>query len=147
MSFSWAFQWYHFHLDPIWPDGTFKLIICFSSFTHFAIPIPNFSHSCFSFSLQFVLILLSIYPHSPLNVSSFSFKCILILLSIYPHSPFNLSSFSFSIYPHSLFNLSSISLQFILLLLSLTPPSPFTNSVFFFSNSSSTFRNSSFSFQ
>ncbi len=23
MSFSWAFQWYHFHLDPIWPDGTF----------------------------------------------------------------------------------------------------------------------------
>ncbi len=24
MSFSWAFQWYHFHLDPIWPDGTFK---------------------------------------------------------------------------------------------------------------------------
>ncbi len=24
MSFSWAFQWYHFHLDPIWPDGTFN---------------------------------------------------------------------------------------------------------------------------
>ncbi len=35
MSFSWAFQWYHFHLDPIWPDGTFKvfflasLLFCF----------------------------------------------------------------------------------------------------------------------
>ncbi len=26
MSFSWAFQWYHFHLDPIWPDGTFKFL-------------------------------------------------------------------------------------------------------------------------
>ncbi len=24
MSFSRAFQWYHSHLDPIWPDGTFK---------------------------------------------------------------------------------------------------------------------------
>ncbi len=24
MSFSWAFQWYHFHSDPIWPDGTFN---------------------------------------------------------------------------------------------------------------------------
>jgi hypothetical protein len=29
MSFSRAFQWYHSHLDPIWPDGTFK------SFTYF----------------------------------------------------------------------------------------------------------------
>jgi hypothetical protein len=27
MSFSWAFQLYHFHLDPIWPDGTFKVIL------------------------------------------------------------------------------------------------------------------------
>ncbi len=26
MSFSWAFQWYHFHLDPIWPDGTFQYV-------------------------------------------------------------------------------------------------------------------------
>ncbi len=26
MSFSRAFQWYHSHLDPIWPDGTFKQI-------------------------------------------------------------------------------------------------------------------------
>ncbi len=25
MSFSRAFQWYHSHLDPIWPDGTFNL--------------------------------------------------------------------------------------------------------------------------
>ncbi len=25
MSFSRAFQWYHSHLDPFWPDGTFKL--------------------------------------------------------------------------------------------------------------------------
>ncbi len=24
MSFSRAFQWYHSHLDPNWPDGTFK---------------------------------------------------------------------------------------------------------------------------
>ncbi len=24
MSFSRAFQWYHSHLDPIWPDGTFN---------------------------------------------------------------------------------------------------------------------------
>ncbi len=24
MSFSRAFQWYHSHLDPIWPDGIFK---------------------------------------------------------------------------------------------------------------------------
>ncbi len=24
MSFSRAFQWYNSHLDPIWPDGTFK---------------------------------------------------------------------------------------------------------------------------
>ncbi len=34
MSFSWAFQWYHFHLDPIWPDGTFNvpLLLCFISF-------------------------------------------------------------------------------------------------------------------
>jgi hypothetical protein len=24
MSFSRAFHWYHSHLDPIWPDGTFK---------------------------------------------------------------------------------------------------------------------------
>jgi len=24
MSFSRAFQSYHSHLDPIWPDGTFK---------------------------------------------------------------------------------------------------------------------------
>jgi hypothetical protein len=27
MSFSRAFQWYHSHLDPIWPDGTFKLAL------------------------------------------------------------------------------------------------------------------------
>ncbi len=27
MSFSRAFQWYHSHLDPIWPDGTFKLLL------------------------------------------------------------------------------------------------------------------------
>ncbi len=27
MSFSRAFQWYHSHLDPIWPDGTFKDLI------------------------------------------------------------------------------------------------------------------------
>ncbi len=25
MSFSRAFQWYHSHLDPIWPEGTFKV--------------------------------------------------------------------------------------------------------------------------
>ncbi len=25
MSFSRAFQWYHSHLDPIWPDGTFNV--------------------------------------------------------------------------------------------------------------------------
>jgi hypothetical protein len=24
MSFSRPFQWYHFHADPIWPDGTLK---------------------------------------------------------------------------------------------------------------------------
>ncbi len=24
MSFSRAFQWYHSHLDLIWPDGTFN---------------------------------------------------------------------------------------------------------------------------
>ncbi len=24
MSFKGAFQWYHSHADPIWPDGTFK---------------------------------------------------------------------------------------------------------------------------
>ncbi len=24
MSFQRAFQWYHSHADPIWPDGTFK---------------------------------------------------------------------------------------------------------------------------
>ncbi len=24
MSFSRAFQWYHSHAEPIWPDGTFK---------------------------------------------------------------------------------------------------------------------------
>ncbi len=24
MSFSRPFQWYHYHVDPIWPDGTFK---------------------------------------------------------------------------------------------------------------------------
>ncbi len=29
MSFSWAFQRYHFHLDPIWPDGTFNQSIGF----------------------------------------------------------------------------------------------------------------------
>ncbi len=28
MSFSRAFQWYHSHLDPIWPDGTFKFPTC-----------------------------------------------------------------------------------------------------------------------
>ncbi len=27
MSFSRAFQWYHSHLDPIWPDGTFNYFI------------------------------------------------------------------------------------------------------------------------
>ncbi len=32
MSFSWAFQWYHSHLDPIWPDGTFKNIILVRDF-------------------------------------------------------------------------------------------------------------------
>jgi hypothetical protein len=25
MSFLRAFQWYHSHADPIWPDGTFKI--------------------------------------------------------------------------------------------------------------------------
>ncbi len=24
MSFSIPIQWYHFHADPIWPDGTVK---------------------------------------------------------------------------------------------------------------------------
>jgi hypothetical protein len=24
MSFSRLIQWYHSHVDPIWPDGTFK---------------------------------------------------------------------------------------------------------------------------
>ncbi len=28
MSFSRAFQWYHSHLDPIWPDGTFNTHQC-----------------------------------------------------------------------------------------------------------------------
>ncbi len=28
MSFYRAFQWYHSHADPIWPDGTFKIIRC-----------------------------------------------------------------------------------------------------------------------
>ena len=27
MSFSRAFQCYHSHLDPIWPDGTFKTLL------------------------------------------------------------------------------------------------------------------------
>jgi hypothetical protein len=27
MSFLRAFQWYHYHADPIWPDGTFKFEI------------------------------------------------------------------------------------------------------------------------
>jgi hypothetical protein len=24
MSFSMPIQWHHYHVDPIWPDGTFK---------------------------------------------------------------------------------------------------------------------------
>ncbi len=27
MSFWSAFQWYHSHADPIWPDGTFKDVV------------------------------------------------------------------------------------------------------------------------
>ncbi len=34
MSFSRAFQWYHSHLDLIWPDGTFKKGVC-SNFLKF----------------------------------------------------------------------------------------------------------------
>ncbi len=30
MSFSRAFQWYHSHLDPILPDGTFNTAVLFS---------------------------------------------------------------------------------------------------------------------
>ncbi len=41
MSFSRAFQWYHSHLDPIWPDGTFKARV--SACTFFK--CPNLSHS------------------------------------------------------------------------------------------------------
>ncbi len=24
MFFSMPIKWYHFHVDPIWPDGTYK---------------------------------------------------------------------------------------------------------------------------
>jgi hypothetical protein len=31
MSFSRPFQWYHSHADPIWPNGTFKRKVFYSS--------------------------------------------------------------------------------------------------------------------
>jgi hypothetical protein len=41
MSFSWAFQCYHFHLDPIWPDGTFKAQSLFSNYGYSAKSAPH----------------------------------------------------------------------------------------------------------
>ncbi len=51
MSFSRAFQWYHSHLDPIWPDGTFKLYMNKYFFElpliyYFYVSLPKYTDYC-----------------------------------------------------------------------------------------------------
>jgi hypothetical protein len=54
MSFSRSIQWYHFPVDPIWPDGTFRLHIVVSAFVLIGIlqvylTILLYTHSCIFF--------------------------------------------------------------------------------------------------
>ncbi len=65
MSFKRAFQWYHSHADPIWPDGTFKMKF-FLMFTVYGsrtlMLIVDLVKKNYSFKMRFYKAFLSYTP-------------------------------------------------------------------------------------
>ncbi len=63
MSFSRAFQWYNSHLDPIWPDGTFK------DMSYLFFPIIKGRPSDKQLSAQIIPVQIHPHPNTPLPMS------------------------------------------------------------------------------